>query len=230
MSWLLAAAAIAIAAELVRRARHARRLVLHAAHEVRQPLTAALLALEELRLGPERSLPLEAQLRRAHVALDDLTAAPAGRHAPDRLEPLAAGALVAHLALAWRPVAAARGIELQVTGAAESALVLADRDRLAQAAGNLLANALEHGAGPVELRARATGRRLRLEVRDGGPGLPAPVAQLSRRPRGARGHGLAVAGAIAARHGGRLIAAPSPRGAALALELPCYAPAGEASL
>src|SRR5439155_12874327 len=127
MSWLMTAAALLACAELVRRGRLARRLVLHAAHEVRQPLTAALLALEELRLGAERALPLEAQLRRAHVALDDLAAAPAGRRAPDRPEGLAAGALVAALALAWRPVAAARGIELRVAGAAEGALLLADR-------------------------------------------------------------------------------------------------------
>jgi signal transduction histidine kinase len=50
------------------------------------------------------------------------------------------------------------------------------------------------------------------------------VAALARRGRrGTRGHGLAIASEIAARHGGRIVAAPSPRGAAVVLELPLAA-------
>jgi signal transduction histidine kinase len=101
--------------------------------------------------------------------------------------------------------------------------VRGDRTRLAQACGNLLANAVEHGGGAIELRARAVGRRVRIEVADHGPGLPAPVARLAARARngrGRRGRGLAIASEIAARHGGRLAAAPSSGGARLMLELP----------
>jgi len=64
---------------------------------------------------------------------------------------------------------------------------------------------------------------VRIEVRDTGPGLRAPVATLQRAARGGRGErgrGLAIAAAIAADHGGRLAAAPSERGARLVLELP----------
>ena len=56
-----------------------------------------------------------------------------------------------------------------------------------------------------------------------GRGLPAPVAELIRRPRrgrGSRGRGLAIAAAIAEVHGGRVAAGPASRGATVALELP----------
>ena len=64
---------------------------------------------------------------------------------------------------------------------------------------------------------------MRIEVCDEGPGLPASVGDLTRRARGGRGRrgrGLAIAAEIAERHGGRLVAAPAPRGARIALELP----------
>ena len=62
-----------------------------------------------------------------------------------------------------------------------------------------------------------------IEIRDSGPGLPAPVGELvaaARGRRSARGHGLAIAAAVAERHGGRLASLPAARGAHLVLELP----------
>ena len=106
------------------------------------------------------------------------------------------------------------------------ACVIGDRVRLAQATGNLIANAIEHGGGTVEVRGRADAGVVRVEVTDRGQGLPAPVAVLARRASrdgGRRGHGLAIAATIAAGHGGRLAAAPSERGARLVLELPLAA-------
>jgi signal transduction histidine kinase len=102
---------------------------------------------------------------------------------------------------------------------------------LAQVASNLVANALEHGAGTVRVALRTQGPRVRVEVADEGSGLPAPVAQLADRARcgsASRGRGLAIAAEIARRHGGRLSAAPTARGARLVLELPAppSAPAG----
>ena len=101
-------------------------------------------------------------------------------------------------------------------------LVSADRLRLTQAVGNLVLNALEHGGGPVRLRAHATRTDVRIEVRDHGPGLPAPVAALSSGAAHAarRGHGLAIAGRVARHHGGRLLTAPVSSGACVVLELP----------
>lgn len=78
--------------------------------------------------------------------------------------------------------------------------------------------------GPVgESHGRGGTTRVRVEVTDTGPGLPAPIPELTRRAqggRGRRGRGLAIAAAIAAEHRGSLAAAPSVRGARLVLELP----------
>ncbi len=105
-------------------------------------------------------------------------------------------------------------------------MVVGDPLRLAQACANLVANAAEHGGGQVRIRVRAGGEHVRIEVSDDGPGLPQPVAALTASARGRsgrRGHGLAVAAAIAEHHGGRLSAAPARTGARILLELPAVA-------
>jgi signal transduction histidine kinase len=211
-------------AVLVHRALGGRERVARACHEVRGPLTAAGLALQtmaRLREAPaDRIAALEEQLRRAALAVDDLSGQE--RH---RLERLSVTQLLASLYVTWSPVCAAAGRPLVVGVAPQGLAVLADRTRLAQAAGNLVANALEHGEGAIEVRPRVAGGRLRLEVRDGGHGLDRPLAEIVRRPRaglGRRGRGLAIASGIARRHGGALVTAP---GAAVVLELPLVASA-----
>ena len=229
VAWLLAAVAIAVAAASRFELRRRRELVARACHELRGPLTAAHLALHAGgRHGDAPSGRLEAidlELKRAGVALDDLAAARRGRRAPDRDEPVDVGDLLAYQAATWRIVAGVFGCRLELVEPGRGAIVRGDRLRLAQAVGNLVANAFEHGTGRVELLARSLGDRVRIEVADEGPGLPAPVGDLTRRPRagrGRRGRGLAIAADIADRHGGRLVAAPSSRGARVALELPAW--------
>lgn len=217
MTWALLIGGWASSLLLLARLAGVREATARASHELRGPLTAASLALHGLE-SAERAASIGAQLERAGRALDDL-AGPVR----DRPEPLAAAALFAALAEAWRPVAVARGRSLRMTPAPAGLTVWGDRIRIAQAAGNLVANALEHGAGTIHVRSRVSKGHLRIEVSDEGPGLAAPVARLARRPRGglgARGRGLAIAAQIAERHGGRLSAAPSERGAAVVLELP----------
>jgi signal transduction histidine kinase len=225
--WGLALAAVASA--LFLRRVHGRRLALvaEAAHELRGPLCAARLGLHALESAAEpvarRAAAVELELRRAGLALEDLAVAPRGRRTTDRSELLDAGALLAGAAIGWSALTRAHGARLCVERPRERALVHGDRLRLAQALGNLVANAAEHGGGEVRVRAAVARGRVRIEVCDQGPGLPRPVGQLvaeGRWSRGVRGHGLAVAARIAERHGGHLSAAPSARGARLVLELP----------
>jgi signal transduction histidine kinase len=227
MSWLLAAAALAWALAAHRLLRLRMALVAQAAHELRGPLQAALLGLHGVVApaggGARRLAAVELELRRAGLALDDLEAARSGRRRADRPLTVDVGALLAGAVEGWRPLAGARAAELHFAPPATRFLVRADPLRLAQATGNLVANALEHGSGPVRVRVHGTAAHVRIEVRDQGPGLPAPVAELAALRRGhagRRGHGLAVARRVAARHGGRLLTAPVASGACVVLELP----------
>src|SRR6185295_17886253 len=149
----------------------------------------------------------------------------AGRRAADRHDVVDVADLIAQQAATWETIAPVFGCDLRVGAVAPGTLVRGDRVRLAQAVGNLLANALEHGEGRVTLAARSLADWVRIEVSDDGAGLPAPVADLARRPRagrGRRGRGLRIASDIAGRHGGRLVSAPSGGGARLAIELPAW--------
>ena len=202
-----------------------RELVARACHELRGPLTAASMALHAIaRESPAaagRAAAVDLELRRAALALEDLGQAATGRRHADRDGVVDVGALVARQAEVWRDVARADGCELSVRVEPGQAFVRGSELRLAQATGNLIANAIEHGRGNVELVVRDAGDRVRVEVCDSGSGLPAPVAELvhrrARRARQARARGLAIAAEIAERHGGRIAAAPGasrrPRGA-----------------
>jgi signal transduction histidine kinase len=220
------AALCALAALAFERASTGRRmaLVAEAAHELRAPLSAALLGLHGVvadARGARRVAAVELELRRAGLALADLDAAPRGHRAPELAEPVELRALLSEAVEGWRPLASALGGELLFDPGGARLLVHADRLRLTQAVGNLVLNALEHGSAPVRVRAHATRTHARIEVRDQGPGLPAPVAELAGGPHAdRRGHGLAIAARVARRHGGRLLTAPVSAGACVVLELP----------
>lgn len=242
--WLAAGGAGALALAGRRRYGALELRVAETAHEVRGPLCTVSLALDGL-AGPEpdrarRAAAVELELRRAGRALEDLTE-PSRERRRDARPSCHAGAVLAAAEAGWRALAAAHGAELRVelAGVGDTHARV-DPVRLAQAVGNLVANAAEHGGGTVSVLVRASSGVVRVEVADEGPGLPAPVRALvagasagrpaqrrhalrfacRRRRPGRRGHGLAVVAAIAERCGGRLAAAPAARGARLVLELP----------
>ena len=186
-------------------------LVARAEHELRGPLTALVLA-------AQRGLPPGAELARVRLGLEDLAAARSGRRVAASPE---------HVDLFEVTRAAARG-RAAVDWSAGRTVVRVDPRRLSQALGNLMANAVEHGRGPVVVRGRRVGERVRIEVADRGPGIPsrkrrrrreragllaadagAPGRRRRRRLRrrrspDVRGRGLLVADAAARDAGGRL--------------------------
>jgi signal transduction histidine kinase len=178
---------------------------------------------------------IEVELARATVALDDLQAVERIQLGEPDPELVGVRGWLTDSVEAWRPVAAARGMAIRLDWRGPEGVVRGQQPRLAQATGNLIANAIDHGRGFVEVCGLVAGSVVVVEVADGGPGLPRPVAewlvQESRRGRGGtewgkarakgHGHGLRIVRAVAEDHGGRLTAAAAPEpGARLVLTLP----------
>jgi two-component system sensor histidine kinase QseC len=231
MSWALGAlGALAcglggLAAWTRWRARARLERVARAVHELRSPLCAARLAVHAAARdhGWPALAPIDRELGRAAAALDDLDAARSGAARAERLEDVDAGDLLDEVCRAWAPLAWPVQRLVRVEPSLAPPVIRADRQRLIQALGNLVANALEHGAGTVVLRAEVDRGRVRLTVEDGGGGLPVGVAALIRRPRGgrgSRGRGLAIVDEIARRHGGRLHEERTTSRCRMVLELP----------
>jgi signal transduction histidine kinase len=232
--WALAVLAAGAALAARHRLHMRMEAVARACHELRGPLTAVALGLSlSARAGGLSPASLEAidvELGRAALALEDLARArlPAAAGTRGALERVSLTRLLAAaVGAAQGRAAVTRGT---VTGAWEGteAVVWGDRLRLAQALGNLISNATEHGGGNVRIRGELRGGRARITVDDDGSGLPAPVAELARRPRagrGTRGRGLAIALGIARSHGGTIAAAPVGGGGGGVLVLPACAAA-----
>lgn len=104
--------------------------------------------------------------------------------------------------------------------------------------GNLIDNALRHGAEPIEVETVAAGKNIRLSVLDHGPGIlpdetermKQPFTQLdaARSGKGNTGLGLAIVERIAKLHGGTFNLANRPEGGVAAtVEWPAQADGGE---
>ena len=192
LGFLLAGWALAGALALLC-ARRARRLelVARADHELRGPVCALGLAVEALARHPElrrRAAALDAHLDRLRLGLADLAAAREGRRAAGRPTETRIDRVALAATDAWTPAARARGSEISFEWKAGPLVAHADRARLSQALGNLLANAVEHGGERIAVVGERDGEGVRITVRDSGA---------SRRSResvaGRRGRGLSIA-------------------------------------
>jgi signal transduction histidine kinase len=199
VSWALGAVLGLWVCELRRRLE----LVARAEHELRGPVAVVSLAAERMRREPagrRYAQALDTELERLRAGLGDLAAARSGRRRSGRARRSELEPLVRSGVEAWR--VAGRAVRLDWR--AGRAAVLADPGRLAQALGNMLANATEHGDGPIEVRAERVGGAVRVEVRN----------------ETERGRGLRIAGDAARDAGGSLRLARQDAAVVAALELP----------
>ena len=204
--------------------------VARACHELRGPLTTVRLALAVAERGGELTShqlrAIDTELGRAGQVLDDLgemrrrRVDGSGSRDLGRVDVLA---LLSDVLEAAQPAGARVDVRLSGWWDGPGVVVWGDRLRLAQALGNLLANAIEHGGGAVRVHGALRRGVVCIEVDDDGPGLPGSVAGLASRPRagrGPRGRGLAIALGIAEAHGGTVAAAPVGHGGRVVLTLP----------
>src|SRR5690606_23781365 len=115
----------------------------------------------------------------------------------------------------FRVIAAERSLQLELHCIGpEPPTIRADRDRLLQALGNLVGNAVKFTpeGGRVGVYVERAGDEVRFEVRDTGPGIPAAQLphlfdrfwQARHSGRHSVGLGLSIAKGIVEAHGGRI--------------------------
>ncbi|MGF7235325.1 MAG: sensor histidine kinase [Frankia sp.] len=163
-----------------------------AAHQLRTPLTAIGLRLEEIagadvppdvRDDAESAL---AQVDRLATVVTVLLSRAQGD--ASRPRPVDLVELFDELARHWGPITDREGRQLVVDIGPGPLVGLANRDHLMQALAVLAENAVRHGGGTIHLAAVRLGDDVRIDVTDDGPGVPsARVLTLFTRSGGSGG-------------------------------------------
>ena len=191
-----------------------RQFAADASHQLRTPLTALTMRLEEISLvaseepvREEARVSLE-QVERLVRVVDDLLAA-SRRAQGGTTEAVQLAEVVHQQEEEWAPTFERAGRRL-VLDVDASTQVLATPGALAQVLATLIENSLKHGAGTTTVRSRAGGPSggVVVEVSDEGAGVPDDLAPRIFE-RGATsgkgtGLGLALARDLASADGGRL--------------------------
>jgi signal transduction histidine kinase len=183
-----------------------------ASHQLRTPLTALLMRIEEIGATDDLEVVREeaniaiAQVERLTGVVDDLlTRTRRGRE--DESTAVSLDSVIAALQREWQPAfeQARRCVRV---GGARGLQVQANRSSLSQVLSTLLENSLVHGKGTVDVHARRAGPSVVVEVGDQGPGVPAALAphifERSVSSGKSTGLGLALARDLAEADGGRL--------------------------
>ncbi|MFJ9537285.1 ATP-binding protein [Streptomyces sp. NPDC101225] len=189
-----------------------RRLAADASHQLRTPLTALSMRLEEITLTDDPDTVKE----EANVALTQVERLTdvVERLLTNSRDPRTGNAVsfdldeVIQQQLAeWRPAYRSAGRAIVSSGKRHLQAV-GTPGAVAQVLAALIENSLMHGGGTVALRTRVTGNQAVVEVTDEGPGVPADLgARIFERTisgRNSTGIGLAVARDLAEADGGRL--------------------------
>ncbi|KUO18993.1 ATP-binding protein [Streptomyces dysideae] len=189
-----------------------RRLAADASHQLRTPLTALSMRLEEITLTDDPdTVKEEATIALTQVErLTDVVE----RLLTNSRDPRTGSAVsfdldeVIQQQLAeWRPAYRSVGRAIVSSGKRHLRAV-GTPGAVAQVLAALIENSLMHGGGTVALRTRVTGNQAVIEVTDEGPGVPpdlgARIFERTISGRNSTGIGLAVARDLAEADGGRL--------------------------
>jgi signal transduction histidine kinase len=201
-----------------------------ASHQLRTPLTALSMRLEEILAAADQPDVVHEEGTAALLQAERLTdvvsqllgrthRSAAGR----RPAQVSVDDVVAQQVVEWDPAFRRRNRKLEVSGE-KNLTAHVTPGTLSQLIATLLDNALVHGAGTVGIRTSLTPKSVVIEVRDSGRGVPADLVpkiferNVSGEP-GGTGLGLALARSIAAAEGGQVVLV-RPRPAVFAIFLP----------
>jgi signal transduction histidine kinase len=182
-----------------------------ASHQLRTPLTALSMRLEEISTSTSLELIREEarvalhQVERLTTVVDSLLSR--ARRSRGTAVPVDLRALLTQQVEEWSPAFASRRRRL-VLVPPDPVSVLATPGALSQVLATLIENSLKHGDGTATITARRTGGSAVVEVTDEGQGVPASIgARVFERAvssSGSTGVGLALARDLAEADGGRL--------------------------
>ena len=183
-----------------------------ASHQLRTPLTALLMRLEEIAVTDDLGVVQEeasiaiAQVERLTTVVDELLSRTRRGH--DATPPtVSLDSVIASLQREWQPAFEQARRSVRVHGQ-RGLSVRATPVALSQVLSTLLENSLAHGRGTVDVEARRSGPSVVVEVSDQGDGVPSTIAphifERSVSTAQSTGLGLALARDLAEANGGRL--------------------------
>jgi signal transduction histidine kinase len=206
-----------------------RELAVDASHQLRTPLTALSMRLEEMIAAADDPDVVREEGHAALTQAERLANVVTQLLSPARRATAASAALtgideiVRQQVIEWEPAFRRARRKLVVIGVRDLQAHVTPGG-LAQVLATLLDNALMHGGGTVTLQTSQSTRSVVIEVRDEGSGIPPELVSrifersVSGRPEGT-GLGLALARTMAAADGGRVVLV-KPKPATFAVFLP----------
>jgi signal transduction histidine kinase len=190
-----------------------RRLAADASHQLRTPLTALSMRLEEISEAADMETVKEeaaialTQVERLTDVVQRLLTDSGEARADSAGAPTDIDLIIRQQIFEWRPAFRSARRSIGVDGG-RGLLAAATPGSFAQVLATLLENSLMHGAGSVTIRTRTAGGSVVIEVSDEGPGVPpelgARVFERAVSGRASTGLGLTVARELAEADGGRL--------------------------
>lgn len=219
-------------------------LVASLAHEIRQPMAAAVMNAATCRQWLARETPDIDKAQEAAAAMAAAVTRAGGiidrvsslyRHGTPEREPVDLNEIVREIAVLLGDTARRNATSIQTELDPALPWTSADRVQLQQVVMNLMLNGIEamrdKGGALIVATRRSGENQLTITVRDAGVGLPGNDAErifeafFTTKPQGS-GMGLSISRRIIESHGGRLWASPNPgEGATFQFTLPGDGPA-----